>query len=246
MKKTIITILALAGVAFAESPYLVTDFTTAPSNWVTGQWNGWNTPHFNYGENGAVVAQPWKQNTLSTAITLPSDELVTITFTTYGNGNEQGMMFYMSDSTNNYSIITGTSYNSNKAVDVGYLEKTIVPRTASGDTSMGNVSFQNDTTNQVTSFGSTSGTSLTTFQPLTYTITLDGTALSVSVTDKDNKTWSDDFSIESGITFDSIGFIMDGGTGNVGVKNISVVPEPTTATLSLLALAGLAARRRRK
>ena len=33
---------------------------------------------------------------------------------------------------------------------------------------------------------------------------------------------------------------------NVFVKNVNLVPEPTTATLSLLALAGLAARRRRK
>jgi len=45
---------------------------------------------------------------------------------------------------------------------------------------------------------------------------------------------------------------MNGGGGhgtatlNVTVSDAYVVPEPTTATLSLLALAGLAARRRRK
>ena len=245
MKKTIITLLALAGVASA-APSLTLDFTTAPTDWTSGQWNGWNTPHFNYGENGATNAEPWKQNTLSTAITLSPEEAVTITFSTYGNGGEQGLLFYLSSSTDNYSVVTGTSYNSNKAVDVGYLEKAIVPRTEQSQTSMGNVGFQTGTANLVTSFGSTSGTTLSTFNPLTYTLTLDGSALTVSVTDKDGETWSDDYTIKSGVTFDSIGFIMDGGVGNVGIKNISIVPEPTTATLSLLALAGLAARRRRK
>ena len=244
MKKTIITLLALAGVAGA-APSLTTDFTTAPTDWTSGQWNGWNTPHFNYGENGAVIAQPWKQNTLSTAITLSPEEAITIEFSTFGNGNEQGLMFYLSSSTDNYSVVTGTSYNSNKAVDVGYLDKAIVPRTENGGSNMGNVGFQANTTNLVTSFGSTSGTTLSTFNPLTYTLTLDGAALTVSVKDKDGKTWSEDYTIKSDVTFDSIGFIMDGGAGNVGVKSISIIPEPTTATLSLLALAGLAARRRR-
>ncbi|MBQ5664998.1 MAG: PEP-CTERM sorting domain-containing protein [Akkermansia sp.] len=34
--------------------------------------------------------------------------------------------------------------------------------------------------------------------------------------------------------------------GSVTIKNTQAVPEPTSATLSLLALAGLCARRRRK
>ena len=38
----------------------------------------------------------------------------------------------------------------------------------------------------------------------------------------------------------------DGGFVHVGSISASIIPEPTTATLSLLALAGLAARRRRK
>ena len=246
MKKTIITLLALAGVA-AAAPSLTLDFKTAPTDWTSGQWNGWNTPHFNYGENGATNKYSWKQNTLSTAITLSPEDAVTITFSTYGNGGEQGLLFYLSSSTDNYSVVTGTSYNSNKAVDVGYLEKAIVPRTEQSQESMGNVGFQTGTANLVTSFGSTSAAKeLSTFNPLTYTLTLDGSALTVSVKDKDGKEWSDDYTIKSGVTFDSIGFIMDGNEGDVGIKNISIVPEPTTATLSLLALAGLAARRRRK
>ncbi len=246
MKKTLIALIALAGVA-AAAPSLTTDFTTAPADWTSGQWNGWNTPHFEFGENGALNKYSWKQNTLSTAITLSPEDAVTITFSTYGIGEEQGLMFYLSSSTSDYSVVTGTSYKSNKAVDVGYLDKEIVPRTEQSAESMGNVGFQNNTANQVTSFGSTSASKeLSTFNPLTYTITLDGTALTVSVKDKDGKTWSDDFTIRTGVTFDSIGFIMDGGEKHAGIKNIKIVPEPATATLSLLALCGLAARRRRK
>lgn len=42
------------------------------------------------------------------------------------------------------------------------------------------------------------------------------------------------------------GTITAGGGGTITVTNSYLVPEPTTATLSLLALAGLAMRRRRK
>ena len=37
-----------------------------------------------------------------------------------------------------------------------------------------------------------------------------------------------------------------GEAKTLGINGIKTIPEPTTATLSLLALAGLAARRRRK
>ncbi len=65
------------------------------------------------------------------------------------------------------------------------------------------------------------------------------------------------FNLESAITLDAsedVTFTFDVVKGNsnpgcfLGLKTISAVsvPEPTTATLSLLALAGLVARRRRK
>lgn len=60
MKKTFATVLALAGVAMG-APLLEVDFTAVtevPAGWTTGQWNGVNTPHYQFGENGATVNYP--------------------------------------------------------------------------------------------------------------------------------------------------------------------------------------------
>ncbi len=252
MKKAIITLIALAGAASAET-ILNTDFTTVtsqPTEWTSGQWNGWNKPHFNFGENGAVIAQPWKQNTLSTEVTLSPNDSYNITFTTFGNTNEQSLEFYLASSTGAYSVVMGSSYNSNNFISVGTLNQDIIECTAQNQNSQGLVTFQ-------TTGGGVgkvhpevlkdSGTTFTTaFVPLTYSLTLKGSSLSFSVTDG-TKTWSDKITIKENVSFDTVGFILDGGVGNAGVKSISIVsvPEPATATLSLLALVGLAARRRR-
>ena len=56
------------------------------------------------------------------------------------------------------------------------------------------------------------------------------------------------FKVEGTLTGESVVFDLDGSSGKSVLGGISyeVTPEPTTATLSLLALAGLCARRRRK
>ena len=56
------------------------------------------------------------------------------------------------------------------------------------------------------------------------------------------------FKVEGTLTGDSVVFDLEGSNGKSVLGGISyeVTPEPTTATLSLLALAGLCARRRRK
>ena len=78
-------------------------------------------------------------------------------------------------------------------------------------------------------------------------MTLSSGLLDVSVTDKDGNTWSESVEIAENFNFKNLGWAVDGASGAVGIKNVKVtVPEPSTATLSLLALAGLAARRRRK
>lgn len=66
----------------------------------------------------------------------------------------------------------------------------------------------------------------------------------ISVQLSEDVTATSDFSIK----LDDLVYIYDGTTGLNGAPNINIplIPEPTTATLSLLALCGLAARRRRK
>lgn len=66
----------------------------------------------------------------------------------------------------------------------------------------------------------------------------------ISVQFSEDVTATSDFSIK----LDDLVYIYDGTTGLNGAPNINIplIPEPTTATLSLLALCGLAARRRRK
>ena len=56
------------------------------------------------------------------------------------------------------------------------------------------------------------------------------------------------FKVEGTLTGESVVFDLEGSNGKSVLGGISyeVTPEPTTATLSLLALAGLCARRRRK
>jgi len=61
-------------------------------------------------------------------------------------------------------------------------------------------------------------------------------------------TVTDSISVELGqsVTIEQLGVGLDGAAHSITSVSLSVVPEPATATLSLLALAGLAARRRRR
>ena len=69
----------------------------------------------------------------------------------------------------------------------------------------------------------------------------------------DNNTTMDTYDLGTTYTLEKLIFSLDGDqsatmkiSGVTVTSKIAAVPEPTTATLSLLALAGLAARRRRK
>ena len=247
----------LSGTVMAAD--LSADFTQGANNWETGQWNGWNVPHFNFNSNGAVVAQPWKKNTLSTSYAIDASAAsYTFTFSTYATTRNQQILFYLTSS--DYSVFVGNSYSSNAYVASGYSNKTVTPVTARPTEAVAGSEFfsfqasnptQPDNRTVITQFDATNAghsTGIDVGTNLNYTLTLAGTQLTIDVTDAANHHWSDTVTIKEGVTFDSIGFIIDGGTGSVGVKDfaVTVTPEPTTATLSLLALAGLCARRRRK
>ena len=251
MKKTIIALVALAGVASAGS-VLTADFTTGsqPDGWDTTNLKNNHTPHFTWNGNGAINNGNWTVVSLSTAVNLTSDKTYTIKFDTYSNGNENQNVFYLSSDT--YSLAIGNSYNSNNYVSIGQMD------TAAQGV---RISFQKaDGATQITDLLDTStANDVSVHTNLSYTLTLSAGTLAVSVVDGANpsKTWATSVDIADSFNFTSLGWAVDGSSGATGIQNISIttpdipsgegtIPEPTTATLSLLALAGLAARRRRK
>ncbi len=243
MKKTIIALMALAGVAMADTTLLDVDFTALtgntndnlPAGWTAGQWNGnGNTPYYNFGTNGAVVGQPWKQNYLTTELDIDSMAECTIDLTLYNSGEDTGNMFFLSSDT--YSVVIGNSYNSNSEIYVGTLSEAV---------GRDYVCFQNNTKINPTVLDNSTGLNVS--GDIAYTLTMKDGNMTIAATLSNGSTWSTTITGMEDVTFTKIGFLNDGAPGTSGVKDITItVPEPTTATLSLLALAGLAARRRRK
>lgn len=249
MKKTLATLMILAGVAMGAEPLLTMDFTAltgntndnTPAGWTAGQWNGNNNvPYYSFGENGATVGQPWKQNYLTTTLNLDSQGAYDITFTLYNSSENTGNMFFLSSDT--YSIVIGNSYDSNSDIYVGTLDEAV---------GRDYVCFQTNTKINPTVLDNS--TDLNVSGTISYTLTMNGGNMTVGAALSDGATWSTTITGLEDVTFTKLGFMTDGSPGTAGVQSINVtapespvVPEPATATLSLLALAGLAARRRRK
>ena len=258
MKKTFITLLALAGVAMGAETLLTMDFTTLtghtgksdepstlPEGWTAGYWQGANQPYYTFGENGAVVGNGWKQNYLTYNLDIASQGDYSITFTLYNGETDTNNVFFLSSDT--YSIAMGNSYSSNANIYVGTLT--------------GAVNFESGKENfvsfQTISNGSNTGFTIPTVVDqseefsvsgdLTYTLTLSGGDMAIKVTNSAGKSYECTLEGMDNVTFDTIGFSTDASQYKAGIKNITVtnIPEPATATLSLLALAGLCARRRR-
>ena len=224
MRKTLITLMALAGVAVAD------EALTLPGNddftWIAGS----NASGIGAGASSADIVQ-----NLASAITsanIGNTDLV-------GWFGGTGQAYGTNDYGNDISIISDTSFSficrpalSGEYVALG-LTKAF---TASSIT----LTFN---TNKALGYSlwSYDGTTATELIGNTYV----GTAGDVSVT-------YDAALVEPSQLF--VVWTANHASGNAGggqtvtVSNIGIsyIPEPATATLSLLALAGLAARRRRK
>ena len=203
-----------------------TEVTTVPAGWTTGQWrDGWNLPHFTYSaEKGASPGVDWKRNSLQKAVTLQPTNKYQITFSTYSNVADKACIFYMSS--DDYSVVMGQSYTSNAYVSVGYLESSVITREENESVAGARMpSFETNSEFAVpTLFDETAkseGSALNNAASLTYEVILDGTYLSVTVTDG-SATWSDEFTIRENVTFDTIGFVLDGAAGSVGIKDITI------------------------
>ena len=237
MKKTIITLLALAGVAAAEDYHgsLNTDLTKAitSSGYTAGD-------DFTM----SVQLQYWLSNaTRQTSLTL-------------------GDTFHIvAQKTGSWSnVYLGFTPSSTNGTDPGAINLT---RNTSGKIDSYSFTATESVTGPdgwITRAGDTVGGATQTWQFLGSTLTLTYTAeTQTTVLDFDFTTIVDDTQNQiyrptnrdhlivtvKGIEMDAndISFANDVTGRNVA---FAVVPEPTTATLSLLALAGLAARRRRK
>ncbi len=262
MKKTLITLMALASVAMADAVVTtVTDNAFADrDNWTLGSGRGRDSLTI---ENGSlrVVNSNWGQTyaeySLDESITLSHETSLSfsVDITTPSLNSEIVMSLVTSSGT----YLLGKTYNDGSTTTDEHVSYGFTADTKVGDKDAVTYAFNTgiDTENcvNVTPKGTvgsstvfTSGGSLT----LSGSVEWNGKGFSMILNDGTNPamTWdleTDKFSLEK------INIFVDGGnnTTNVTMTNLAMstttfIPEPATATLSLLALAGLAARRRRK
>lgn len=270
MKKTLIALFALAACAQADQVLLDVDFSSDQfrgqtdalvlhGNNTIGAWTVVNCSanagavgslefndngvyHTNHADSEGQTGDNWAALKLTTTVNLIPTETYTIRYTIDGNsriGNSQMGFFLATDAPQTgapqYLVATINDYNNWMCI----VDKT------STETDYTKAFFQQQLKD--TEMGSTN--QLTLGNVLDFELTLSNGALTVSVTDG-SKTFTKDVEIAANQTFTTAGFLFDGQFNenglDVGVKSLSITgPEPTTTTLSLLALAGLATRRRR-
>ena len=218
MKKTLIALMALAGVAMAETASTVTaEFTDLP-RWAANFYSDNYTLTFTLSEDftlqnsGTVLAAYWGTDATTSqwganAIVLSngSDGALTLTVGRGKMVNPDGTEW------ENYSVTTGTTF------------------TFSGDSaSNGNPSTAVFT--DAIQLG------------VTYTLSVTGAEHAMSPT----LSWGEESLTGTTFTGNMAGNPPEGKNIIASVNPGYIIPEPATATLSLLALAGLAARRRRR
>ena len=161
------------------------------------------------------------------------------------------------------TITTGTSTGSpaGLSVIVQQVNSTAVLSFGNGKSNLTDTPTLNYSTTDVLTFAFYEDTAYignkTTGDYITYDLT--GTTLTTSMTSGSSRAWAngnpngitpissasianlESLVIPEGESLDMVTLVTTGVA-----QNMQLVPEPTTATLSLLALAGLAARRRRK
>ena len=229
MKKTLIALIALAGVATAAETYVLDmkDITFNGAEALTGgnQAMTWDSTE---------VYDAWYAE-----------------FTIGGTGNG-----YTSA-----TITTGPSGSpAGLSVIVQQVNSTAVLSFGNGKSNLNDTPTLNYSTTDVLTFAFYEDTAYignkTTGDYITYDLT--GTTLTTSMTSGTSRAWAngnpgitpvssasianlESLVIPEGESLDMVTLVTTGVA-----QNMQLVPEPTTATLSLLALAGLAARRRRK
>ncbi len=217
MKKTLITLAALAA-AFTSTVSADTEWTSLGSISATNK---------NYQSESMDV---YAVGNHTFTFTIPSDALTAnnSTILAYINGGGIGgsnnkQITYMltategEDNTTVYTLTMGRSNNTLDAASILWSSRAVSESLTSG------------TTYTVTTTGGDTSSAQ---------VTANGGFLNTRTFDSQILFANDVTTLSSGFNSTFAVKTSEGGSGNI--------PEPTTATLSLLALAGLAARRRRK
>ena len=215
MKKTIITLMALAGVAIANDTG--TQFNTALAESIA-------LCDYTLGDAFTVELELYVKNAMDTNTGF-------LQFASNGWIANQAHSYFginTSDS-NNINEVAGTY---TKVIDGNNYTYTA--------TSISPLWCQNTTLNGSASRGSV----WTNEDNLGVTIATDGKDSWITLTYDETSSIIDTWKF-TGVVLNANDIKLDYNLSVVS-SNINLVPEPTTATLSLLALAGLAARRRRR
>lgn len=217
MKKTLIALLALAPVAFAT--------TGAEFNqMIADSLSGYTGVNFQYAAHLASIG-----NTNKGFVTL----------TTLPGEGETAQTFYIVNQSHSYWGLNDKSSNTLS----GNGEWSLVTSTAGSVTTYTYTSTENVLPILWTQNATGTGSDTRTVGAwIGVDISTDGTDSAITLTYAGQADKIDTF-ILKGTVLDAHGITFANDIGSV--TDITIVPEPATATLSLLALAGLAARRRR-
>ena len=237
MKKTIISLFALASMPYADvdltSPVVEKTATTGISN---------------------ILLSDYSSTTITVAITLETTYLEKfIRGKNTGDNDKKQLISLWGDNMVSPIGLGMNNYSENNIITTGgiYLGGNTAGSNASGSTSMGDISTQLSDV----AWGNADWAVLTwTFDKsgsqnayMTYKIDGEISTISGSCTSSRNNTNITGIYFNNSYVTNVMAY--EGIASSAQVQSIAkaiAVPEPTTATLSLLALCGLAARRRRK
>ncbi len=249
MKKSVIALMALAGVAMATEPVTLTPLTE----------EGWSHTV----RTGKTAT--WSQNATSGTLTLDNSNW-SQTSATYDLATNLGGTLGFSVDITRGSVSGGVSFvliGTEKSLTLGtkgYTDGTLFYGTSDNVTASSyylNEAWENGTTMDSSSLlSSACNYNATATLTGSTAVNAEGNTiltLTASSTSADS-TATVNIDLGKNFVLDKIMFCGDGANNATGIWTISnlsvtgtpVIPEPSTATLSLLALCGLASRRRRK
>ena len=224
MKKTLIALLALTGVAWADS---ATDMNTALANAITLSGYKANDSF----QLSFTITYPNSNGGTKTLLTLSRDYYLIAQ-----NKKDPGYLGFSTAS----DTMTVPSGQTTQWPSSSITTTDPVHRYTSNGYFYG--WFSKASTDEATGTGSGTNIGDGAKITLTYTAKSSGNILEVKLDrDSDNSVIT-----MTNVTLKATDFEFDTLTGGDVTFSSKSVPEPTTATLSLLALAGLAARRRRR